>query len=58
MGTAQQQFSDVAPSAFNFDNLVKGALDGFGNGSMNDIVGTIEKLTGGQGSNIFLLYYY
>lgn len=50
MGNAEQQFgAGDATSAFNFDSLVKGALDGFGNGSMGDIVGTIEKLTGGQG---------
>lgn len=48
---AQQQYDaggEVHPP-LSFDGLVKGALDGFGGGTMGDIVGTIGKITGGQG---------
>ncbi|KAI1714548.1 calpain family cysteine protease domain-containing protein [Ditylenchus destructor] len=48
---AQQQYDaggEVHPP-LSFDGLFKGALDGFGGGTMGDIVGTIGKITGGQG---------
>lgn len=41
------------PPAPNFNNVVKGALDGFGCGSMGDIMGKISSLTGGQGGLSF-----
>lgn len=53
----QQQFNNVGAESFNFDTIVKGALDGFGNGSMKDIFGTIEKITGGQGELLNRIYF-
>uniref|UniRef100_A0A915CYD2 Calpain catalytic domain-containing protein n=1 Tax=Ditylenchus dipsaci TaxID=166011 RepID=A0A915CYD2_9BILA len=52
VSTASHQQFDAGVQTFpalSFDSIVKGALDGFGGGSMGDIMGTLNKITGGQG---------
>uniref|UniRef100_A0A7E4URJ0 Calpain catalytic domain-containing protein n=1 Tax=Panagrellus redivivus TaxID=6233 RepID=A0A7E4URJ0_PANRE len=50
---AQNYADDGEPSAphphFDFGTLVKGALDGFGGGSIGDIMGHIGNISGGGG---------
>uniref|UniRef100_A0AC34GI04 Uncharacterized protein n=1 Tax=Panagrolaimus sp. ES5 TaxID=591445 RepID=A0AC34GI04_9BILA len=51
--TANTNFAEGDDNAehipIDFGGMVKGALDGFGGGSIGDIMGTIENITGGSG---------
>jgi hypothetical protein len=57
IGTDMRQFGQgpdaLQPPLPNFEGMVKGALDGFGTGSIRDIIGGIESITGGQGGFLF-----
>ena len=51
MAQTNEAGNDDAPAhlPIDFSGMVKGALDGFGGGSIGDIMGTIDNITSGSG---------